>query len=371
MKTLHSLLILTIASVVSSCSGASKKDETGVGGAANGASPSADQATPNGAGRPSAEEVKSLKLDDVTPRGVSALRFVGRKLAIGWTDGAIATIEPDGGEVFHGKVAKLHGVSAISPDGHLAVLAASPPAVVNIEGDLILQMNTVARLESAVFGNDGITMYVADNTGKVRIWGQPHSFEEDQHKEKMEDYLNRQAPDFHVEFAPIRGPIHMSTNNKLIVVDQDGNVRAWDPTRPSKSARLFKVGSGARSIASQGGYVFVTSLSGALKVGNDDGSGYLPWSKDAKALFVASSVGSTDRFFTMDPGVLQARNIEDGATVWSAELPQGAGCGLVASGDGDVLAACVSNFVITFDAKSGAPLAYGYRAEGDFAWKHQ
>ena len=228
---------------------------------------------------------------------------------------------------------------------------------------------TVPSFESAAFGSDGVTLYVADKAGKVRIWGQPHSFEEDQHKEKLENYLNRQAPDFHVEFPPVRGPIHITDRNKLVVVDGEGAVRIWDPTRPSASKRIMAVGGGARSIASADGHVFVTSMTGALKVGLDDGSGFLPWSKDARGAFVAASPMTAGTFFTLDNGSLASRNTQSGGVVWTTTVPDGHPCGLAVSPDGNTLAACIGNFVATFDATSGAALAHGYRAAGDFAWK--
>lgn len=318
-------------------------------------------------GGTSSKGAKKLEFENVSPRSVTSLQYLAGKLAIGFSDGAIAFVDGSG-QVSHSKVAKVHAVAAVAPNGELALLSAKPPVVVNTKGDLILQMNTVPSFESAAFGNDGVTLYVADKAGKVRIWGQAHSFEEDQHKEKLENYLNRQAPDFHVEFGSISGPIHMTESNKLVVVEKEGKVQLWDPTRPSGSKRLMLVGGGARSIASADGYVFVTSMTGALKVGKEEG-GYLPWSKDARAGFVATNNMAAGSFFTLDTGKLESRNTQSGEVNWSASLPDGFACGLALSPDGNTLAACIGNFVATFDTKTGAPIAHGYRAEADFTWK--
>ncbi len=351
-----------------SCGGA--KSNTADDGAANveqADGTSSSSATKSGGGA-KARAGKPFQFDKVEPRAVTALQFVGARLGIGFSDGAMALVDTSSGEVSHWKVAKAHAVAAVSPAGDFALLASSPPVIVNVKGELILQMNTVPSFESAVFGNDGISLFVADKKGKVRIWGQAHSFEEDQHKEKLENYLNRQAPDFHVEFPPIRGPIHITEGNKLIVVDQEGSVRIWDPTRPSAVKRIMKVGGGARSIASADGHIFVTSVTGALKVGVEDGSGYLPWSKDARGGFVAASSMTAGTFFSLDAGTLESRNIQSGEVVWAAVVPPGRACGLTLSRDGNTLAACIGDFVATFDATSGAPMAYGYRAAGDFQW---
>lgn len=359
--------MILVATFCLGCSGAASSR------AGNGSDPareSAKHAASSSKGKHENSVKKSgvLKFDKVSPRAVTAMKFVHEKLAIGFSDGGVAIVDVGNGEVFHSKVAKVHSVAAVSPGGDLALLDANPPVIVNMAGDLILQMNTVPSFESAVFGNDNITLYVADKDGKVRIWGQPHSFEEDQHKEKLENYLNRQAPDFHVEFPPIRGPIHVTDTNKLIVVDAEGTVRIWDPTRPSGSKRIMKVGGGARSIASADGNIFVTSQTGALKVGKDDGSGYLPWSKDTRAAFVAAGPMTAGTFFTLDAGMLESRNTQTGEVAWSTKIPDGYPCGLDLDPNGNVVAACIGNFVATFDATSGAPLAYGYRADGDFTW---
>ena len=309
-----------------------------------------------------------LTFEPASVRAITSLTYNDHQLAIGFSDGVVA-LSSKSGDVSQSTTTRVYPVAAVSPTGEFTLLGSNPPAVVNAKGDLILQMNTVPDFESAAFGADGITLYVAARNGKIRIWGQPHSFEEDQHLEKLENYLNRQAPDFLVEFPPIRGPLHVTASGKVIAVDEEGNVRIWDPTAPSSSKRIMNVGAGARSIASAGGAIIVTSQTGALKVGQEDGAGYKAWSKDARGAFIKTTHLNDDVFYVLDRGTLRAVAIETGEEQWSTTIPDDHPCGLTVSPDSSQVVACIGNYVAVFDAATGAPKTYGYRVDGDFHWK--
>lgn len=341
---------------------ATKPDGSGESTASGGS-----EGAPSASG-PKKDGPREVKFASATPRAVTLVDFVQNRVALGFMDGAVALFDPKTREKKESKVAKVFEVAAIAPSGDLALLRANPPVIVNIEGELILQMNTVPEFESAAFGPEGLGLYVADRAGKVRIWGQAHSFEEDQHKEKLENYLNRQAPDFHVEFAPIRGPIDVTDSNQIVVGDAEGIVRLWDPTSPSNSTRVMKLGSPIRSIATAEGHIYATSTSGALKIGKADG-GYLPWTKDARGGFVAANRLATGMYWQLDDGVVAARKTEDGQAMWETSLPTGHLCGLAVSNDANWLAACVGNFVVLLDANGGAIQGYMYRDADGFFWK--
>ncbi len=310
----------------------------------------------------------TLRFDDASPRAVSLLDFRGPRLAVGFSDGNIALVDPGTSDVKSARVAEVFAVDAVAPHGDLALLAKNPPVIVNFDGDLILQMNTVSDYESASFSSGGLPLFVADKKGKVRIWGQSHSFEEDQHKEKLENYLNRQAPDFHVELSPIRGPIHVMDDGRLVVVDIEGIVRVWDQTSPSTSKRIMKLDGAVRSLDSGDGYIYATSVTGALKVGKADG-GYLPWSADARGGYVAASRLAAGTFFVVDSNQLKQLTTETGETVWRADLPDGHACGIDVSDDAKTLAVCVGNYVALFDASDGTPRSYLYRDGENVVWK--
>lgn len=308
-----------------------------------------------------------VTFDDARPRFVTYVGFAGRRLAIGFGDGAVTLVDPTNGSAEQSNASKAFEVAAIGPEGDLVLLRSSPPAIVNFAGDLILQMNTVPSFESAAFNRTGVGVFVADREGKVRIWGQPHSFEKDQHKEKLENYLNRQAPDFHVEFPPVRGPIGLTTEGQVVVADDSGVVRLWDPMRPSSAKQIMKLDGHMRSVAVAEGHVYATSVNGALKIGLLEG-GYLPWTKEARGGMAAASPLAPGRFYLLDRGALSARNTEDGEALWQVELPEGHLCGIALADDAATLAACVGNFVAVFDARTGRHLGTAYR-DDQFVWR--
>lgn len=335
--------------------------------------PSGGAATDNGkaANSEAANNASPRKLvfESATPNHVTLLDFIGGDVVVGFGDGRVTKLRAGEGVKFDGKVAKKDPIGAVSPSGNLALLATAPPVIVNMQGDLIVQMNTVPEFESATFSSEGLGIYVADKTGKVRIWGQAHTFEEENAKEKLEDYLNRQAPDFLIEFPSVRGPVHMTDDNKLVITDAEGIVRLWDQMSPSSSKRLMKLDAAAQSIDSAGGYIFVTSTFGQLKVAKADGSGYMPWSKDVRGRYVAATPLAVDQFFVLDEGRMELIDVETGEPKWKAELPKGRPCGLAVSPDASRLAACVGNYVAVFDATNGNPIGYGYATSDGFQWK--
>lgn len=311
---------------------------------------------------------REVTFPGVQPRSITHVSFVPGHLALGFGDGTVTLFDYKSGESKTSKASKAFEVAAVSPDGQLALLRTNPPAIVNFKGDLILQMNTVGKFESAAFNRNGVGIYVADEAGKVRIWGQAHSFEEDQHKEKLENYLNRQAPDFHVEFPPIRGPLTLSDSDQILVADSEGVVRMWDPTNPSSAKQIMKLDGHLRSMAAAEGYVYATAVTGQLKIGKTEG-GYLPWTKEARGGMVAANRLATGMFWLLDRGSISARKTEDGGAMWESKVPDQNLCGLAVSDDAAVVAACVGNFVVLVDANSGGIRGYAYRDGENFVWK--
>ena len=363
-RSFLSLAITAFAFAACSGGAAGTKQDSTAGASERSADGSSSAAVERGS---SGGASRNVEFGDEQPRAVTLVDYIEPGFAIGFSDGSYAVFDPAAKAGKLSKVAKVYGVAAVSPSGVLALLGSTPPAIVNAEGELILQMNTVENFESAVFADDALALYVADRQGKVRIWGQAHSFEEDQHKEALAVYLNRQAPDFHVEFPAIRGPIAMTPAGQLMVGDEEGVVRLWDPTRPSSSKRIMKLDGHVRSFAAAEDYLYATSTSGSLKIGQTAG-GYLPWTKDARGGFVAATDAAPGTYWQLDDGAVSWRNTEDGAARWELKLPAGALCGLAVARDASWLAACVGNRVVLVDAETGGAAGHMFSANDQFAW---
>ena len=298
-------------------------------------------------------------------KAVSTLYYSpNRMLFVGYRDGHLASIDVNGRTGDLKKVTKGSSeIAAVSNDGVFTVVNESPPAVVRNNGSVILQMNQVKTFESARFGADGTTLYVAEPGGKIRIWGQAHSFEESGDTEKMEEYLNRQAPDFHVEFKSVGGPFVFNEKNIMFVGDGTGVITMWDPLKPSAIKKIMKLSAPVRSIDATDRNIVATSSAGQLKVGILDPPSYLPWSREAKGDYAAVDTYLGDNFVSLTGSTVALRSIETGEPVWSKELGAGSACGLDVSPDGRQIVACVSNAIVILNATDGAIDSWFYAAD--------
>lgn len=304
------------------------------------------------------------------PDGSESISMVyfapNQKLYLGTRSGNLVEIDIEAEKAGVTKIATSSSVIATSPDGQYAIIDASPPAVMGVDGELVLQMGIVKNFESAVFRDDGKTLYVADKGGKLRIWGQAHSFTKQGKGERLENYLNRQAPDFLVELPSIEGTLAASGTGLLFVAGSDGIVSSWDPKKPGEIHRLMKVKGTVKSMQATAKNVVTTSKSGYLKVGRVDPPSYLPWSKDVKADYVAISEFTGDDFVMLDGEGVKMKNLDSGENTWTLALPEGPRCGLDVSDDGHKIAACVGNMVYLISG-SGTLLSNVY-VKGNVEW---
>lgn len=294
----------------------------------------------------------------------------GDRLLVGFADGSFATVSPSDSEAAHHKVAKnAFPVAAVSPSGKFALLDSAPPAILAKDGTAVLQMNTVKAYQGASFARDNLGVYVSDSEGKVRIWGQSHSFEDELSKEKLEDYLNRQAPDFHVQFPPLSGPIQMSTDGVLLVGAQDGTISMWNPSKPSSSKRIMKLDAPVARFDAAGGVIVATSTQGQLKVGTLSPPSYKAWSRDAKADYADVANLLPDQFISQTGATVALRDVETGEEQWTRELPGSDACGVAISENGRRVAVCIDGNVVLLDAETGMPSSYVFNSSGALGWK--
>lgn len=315
-------------------------------------------------------ETKSSGDATKAPEGSEAISMLyfapNQNLYVGTRSGSLAEVDVGNQKATVSKVAGSSAVVATSPDGGYAIIESSPPAVMGLDGALVLQMSLVKNFESAVFGADGKTLYVGDRGGKLRIWGQAHSFTKQGKGERLENYLNRQAPDFLVEFPSIEGTLAASGTGLLFVAGSDGIVSSWNPAKPGEIHRLMKVKGTVKSMQATGQHVVTTSKSGYLKVGRVDPPSYLPWSKDVRADYVAISELTGDKFVMLDGEGVKMKGLDDGTNAWSLALPDGPRCGLDVSDDGREIAACVGNMV--YIISSGGNLLSQMYVKGNVEW---
>lgn len=312
-----------------------------------------------------------MEFDDANTVDVTTLEWGdGDRLLVGFADGSFARLSPSSSESDFYQVAKsAFPVEAISPSGKFALIGSGPPAVLSTDGTAVLQMNPVKSYEGASFARDNLGIYVSDSDGKVRIWGQSHSFEEELTKEKLEDYLNRQAPDFHVQFPPLSGPIQMSTDGVLLVGTEDGTISMWNPKKPSSSNRIMKMDAPVAWFDAAGGVIVATSTQGQLKVGVLSPPSYKAWSRDARADYADVANLLPGQFVSQSGATVALRDVETGESIWSIELPGSEACGVAVAENGRRIAACVDGRVVILDAEDGQPYSYAYNSGGTLSWE--
>lgn len=298
---------------------------------------------------------------------ISLIYFSMDSLYIGTKSGVLAKVELSTQRAKVTQVADKVPIHAVSPSGELVLIETNPPSVVTLENALILQMRLVHNFEAGIFGPKGIPLYGADKNGKLRIWGQAHSFEGLAKDERLENFLNRQAPDFLVEFPSIQGPIGMSESGVLFVVDREGVVSKWNPEKPGEIDRIMKVKGRLKSIQATNYNIVTTTNAGVLKVGVVNPPSYLPWSRNVEAEYAAlSEIGDT--FVLVDNEGLKMKEIQTGKETWNLALPDGTRCGLDISDNGKNIAVCVNHMIYIVD-DSGSLIGQFYMDGQNFVGK--
>ncbi len=365
------LLVISSLAVFSGCGASSTntaQDTSNTTGSNSGAqgTDSNGKATSSGG-----DNAKSVTFPQANADTLSLVEFGGaNQLFVGTQKGkvGIARIAKREGSVGTPATQVDAPIRTVAPDGSLAVIETDPTKVVNMRGELILNANTVGNLAGATFAKNDYTLYISAEDGTIRIWGQAHSFADPEPQEKMEDYLNRQGSDFNINVGPLRGPLHSTSNGHIVMTDDQGVVRLWNPRKPSKSKRVMKLDGTARSVSTSGDDIVTTSSNGSLKVGRLDPPSYLPWSRDEKADYAAASDAYYGKFVQLGGGKVRAREIETGEEVWSTDVPAGNSCGLTMSPDGSLVAACVNNFVVILNTSDGAWDSTAYFDGTKFKW---
>lgn len=294
-----------------------------------------------------------IVLPEGTASSVSFLGFGRGKLQIGTSDGWVGTVQ-----ILNRKAeAKLMSttgtrVATISPDADLVMLDSKPPQVVNQTGALILNLGMVPSLAAAAFAHDSFSLFVSEPGGKVRVWGQAHSFEQPSGDEKLENYLNKQASDFNVNFKPLAGPLYLMPGGSMIFGDQEGVISLWNPAKPSQSKRIMKLDGPVRSISGSGNELVATSTTGQLKAGKLDPPSFFGWARDVRGDFAGTSELLRGKFVEATEGTIRLRVMETGEVEWELPAP-GKPCGVAVSEDGNFAAICLDHKVVVLSTRDG------------------
>ncbi|MEZ4458797.1 MAG: hypothetical protein R3E66_03530, partial [bacterium] len=305
------------------------------------------------------------------PGSKSALSYINFTndglLQLGTHDGKIALVNVMARKAQAHTPAAGYRIEAVSPDGTYTVINSSPARVVSTDGTLILNMNMISSVAAVRFAPDVFSMFVTEPSGKLRVWGQAHSFEKQGSDETLAQYLNRQGSDFTVEFEPLSGPIFALPDNALLMAGADGVVSFWSSNAPSKTRRVMKLDGPLKQLTASGTDIVAVSVSGSLKVGKLDPPSYQPWSREARTEWAATNSLMRGEFVEVVDGTLKLRETETGNTLWEKPLPAGASCGVAVSADSRLGAACVGDVIMVFNTRDGKWDSMAWFGD-DFHW---
>jgi hypothetical protein len=294
---------------------------------------------------------------------VTALSWTqDNRLAIGFGDGSAALGTLPHGGLEELRVSPSTAVVQLSPKTDLALIGTTPITMMRrkkgqSEFEDVFALQNVKLYESSAFSMDSTKLYVSDAKGKLRIWGQPELFYARGPEEKLDEYLNRRAPDFFVEFPSLRGPIAVDTQGSVLVGSAQGVVSYWNPLKPSRVVRIMKLKSPLTSLSESDGFVVATAKDERLRVGQIEPPGYLPWSRNESALLAIAHPWYPDHFISLHHDKVSARQLSTGSQAWSQPLNRKERpCGLTISGSGDFVAVCLSNVVAVLRTSDGSAI---------------
>lgn len=309
----------------------------------------------------------------VVPSGqVTSLSF-GQKssLHVGFRDSAVLLAE------FKRKRGKLQEVYtkplpvlSVSPNGKLAIVQTSQGKVVRTrDGQVMLELNDLERMESAQFTPDGLSLLITDNKGQLHVWKQAHELDSIIERDpRLQIYVARQSPNFSATFGQLAGPLY-TNGDQVLFARRTGQILLWDMNNPTAAITIMRQKVPISSMSLQGDYLLSTS-SGELRVNSIKSRQPIDWSKTSNADLIATTPKDPDHFIALEGKTLSSRNLKDGKPSWSVDLDyDGEPCGLSIDADAKYIAVCVADKITVHEYKAGKLYRRLSRDKDKLSWK--
>jgi hypothetical protein len=358
------LVILVVFAV--GCS-TSKSAEDGSSG-----SEQRDQASSSGSEKDSGSAALPDFSPDANTPSVESLGW-GKdgSLRLGFADGKWARVDLQNKESsLQPAMSTEASVLALSPQAKLAFVASAPPVVVRLrDHQAVMRLTNVKALETAGFFSDGKGLFAVESNGKLHVWGQSERALDEVSLKDLKRFMARQSPDFTANLSSLKGPVHVTDSNELIMATETGKVLRWKPDNPGEIEAVVQLPASATSFGFDGRHIAATAADGSLRAISLFERAFLPWSAGQSGALVAASPELSDKFAVADQGTLGMRAFEDGAYQWQRELPAGELCGLTLSPDAKTLAVCVDSGVVLVEPTTGEPLEALRRTDDAIEWR--
>ncbi|MFB6265181.1 MAG: WD40 repeat domain-containing protein [Bradymonadaceae bacterium] len=301
---------------------------------------------------------------------VTTLRWLdASRLAVGYRDGRIAEVDV-GEQSGHVRTASSSDgrVIAVYPDLKLALLADDPGTLVRTsDGKTVLQLDEVDDITSATFTPDGKGFFVAEPSGDLHIWKGADKLQ-NLPGSSVQQFLNRQLADFVAHFSSIRGPLYTTKQKQIALGDKTGGVLWWDPSTPNEVQFVARNPAPIQSITAPGRHVAAVSTDGSLRVADRETESFVRWSMEARAQYVSTAPGWTDRFAQVGGGKLGLRRVADGSFEWTLALPDGDRCGLEVAPGGQHIAVCIDGELQIYGTQPPTLVAAVGRRGNSLVW---
>lgn len=309
----------------------------------------------------------------VVPHGqVTSLSF-GQKstLLVGFRDSNVLIAEP---KRKRGKLQEVYTkplpVLSVSPNGKLAIVQTPQGKVVRTrDGQVMLELNDLERMESGQFSPDGLNLLITDNKGKLHVWKQAHELDTIIERDpRLQIYVARQSPSYSAAFGQLAGPLY-TNGNQVLFARRTGQILLWDMNNPTAAVTIMRQKVPISSLSLQGDYLLSTA-NGELRVNSIKQRQPVDWSKSSNADLVATTHKDADHFIALEGKTLSARNLKDGKPTWSVDLGyDGEPCGLTIDEDAKYIAVCVADKITIHEYKAGKLYRRLTRQQDKLIWK--
>lgn len=300
------------------------------------------------------------------------------KLHVGWSDSAVATnVDP---RRKRGRIKQFKGsgpVMAISPNGRLAVTqlkGATPGRVFRVrDARSVVELNQLGTLGSARFSQDGKKLFVAQSDGRIHVWRQAQDLELLLSKRtKVQEYVARQNAHYNMNFG-LPAFIMLDHGKDLVFGTQQGKLYYWSAATPGEADIALHLVPPIRSVVRQQDALFGTSSDGHLRGYSFKRDGLVPWTKQARAAWVAAGQKHSKHVATVGEvkPVLAWRDSATGKIKWKKDISAlGKNhCGLSVDPKGKHIAMCVDQVIHIHRTKDGKRTRVIRRQGKKLRWK--
>ncbi|MEL6180856.1 MAG: WD40 repeat domain-containing protein [Myxococcota bacterium] len=287
------------------------------------------------------------------------------RLAIGYADGVVLRLEPDGRRAE--QLSFSAPIQQFSPDGQLGLVATKPPTLLHLtDGDVLVNLVHMGSVEGSAFTVDGGLWFVADNTNTIHVWTRKRLMAP-RTGEDIRDVLQREQPDYSAAFASVQSPLVGAGKAQLMFGDNTGTIHRWDTT-VQELLPMVRLPGAIQSIATHADLMAVTSDAGQMRLLVQSRNVIVPWSYEATGAWVALIDDVEPAVAVVDSGVLALRDSSTGKLRWSRSIPKGTACGVYARQIGRPMALCSGAVVALLDPTDGTLQSTVQNRGGSLLW---